>query len=56
MIPSDDKPRYLGTILWRNSDTFESVDGGYWLKGVPLPKEESEFERLIRAADPLRRP
>ena len=37
-IPSDDKPRYVGTILWRNSDTFESVDGrGYWLKGVPVP-------------------
>lgn len=39
-IPSDDKPRYLGTILWRNGDMFESVEGrGYWLKGVPLPDE-----------------
>ena len=38
MIPSDDKPRYLGTILWRNSDTFESVGQGYWLKGVPIPE------------------
>jgi len=38
VIPSRDKARYLGTILWRQSDRFESVDGGYWLKGVPVPK------------------
>lgn len=36
-IPSGDKARYLGTILWRQSDRFESVEGGYWLKGVPVP-------------------
>lgn len=37
-IPSDDKPRYLGTILWRNGDIFEQVEGrGYWLKGRPVP-------------------
>ena len=40
MIPSEDKPRYLGTILWRRDDLFESVDGrGYWLKGITVPPE-----------------
>ncbi|WP_439371790.1 hypothetical protein [Bradyrhizobium sp. DASA03120] len=39
-IPSTDKPRYLGTILWRHQDVFESHEGkGYWLKNVPLPDE-----------------
>lgn len=42
-IPSRDKARYLGTILWRQGDRFESVDGGYWLKGVPLPTKEGFF-------------
>lgn len=40
LIPSEDKPRYLGTILWRREDKFQSVEGrGYWLKDVPLPDE-----------------
>jgi hypothetical protein len=40
MIPSEDKPRYLGTILWRREDLFESIEGrGYWLKDVPVPPE-----------------
>jgi len=38
MIPSRDKPRYLGTILWRREDKFVSVENrGYWLKWVALP-------------------
>lgn len=38
LIPSEDKPRYLGTILWRNNEMFESIEGrGYWLKGVLVP-------------------
>jgi hypothetical protein len=40
-IPSEDKPRYLGTILWRREDLFVSVEGrGYWLKDVELPPEK----------------
>lgn len=35
-IPSGDKARYLGTVLWRQSDRFINLDNqGYWLKGVP---------------------
>jgi hypothetical protein len=37
-IPSMDKARYIGTILWRNQDVFENFEGvGYWLRGTPLP-------------------
>jgi hypothetical protein len=32
-IPSTDKPRFIGTILWRNTDRFVNLkDFGYWLK------------------------
>jgi hypothetical protein len=35
-IPSSDKARYLGTILWRHKDRFVNlVDFGYWLKDRP---------------------
>jgi hypothetical protein len=53
-IPSTDKPRYLGTILWRNSQRFESIDGrGYWLKGVRVPEPElDELERNFGTPDP----
>ena len=44
-IQSDDKPRYIGTILWRNLDRFENIEGrGYWLKGRHLPEVQSLFE------------
>lgn len=44
-IHSDDKPRYIGTILWRNDDRFENIEGrGYWLKGRPIP---DDFESLL---------
>ena len=37
-IPSGDKARYVGTVLWRQSDRFENLEGeGYWIKGVPRP-------------------
>ena len=39
-IISDDKPRYLGTILWRNGDRFVNRADGYWLKHEPIPTEE----------------
>jgi hypothetical protein len=35
-IPSDDKPRYLGTILWRHRDRFYNLPRfGYWLAARP---------------------
>lgn len=43
-IPSSDKPRYIGTILWRNQDKFENIEGaGYWLRGQPLNPTSSLF-------------
>lgn len=38
-IPSVDKERYLGTILWRNHGRFINLEGhGYWLRGRPCPE------------------
>jgi hypothetical protein len=35
-IPSGDKERYVGTIIWRNRERFVSLqDLGYWLKDRP---------------------
>jgi len=40
IVPGSDPARYVGTIMWRNQDTFESIEGrGYWLKGEPLPDD-----------------
>lgn len=37
-IPSQDKPRYLGTVLWRRQETFENIEGeGYILRREPPP-------------------
>ena len=37
-LPATDKPRYLGTIIWRNKGTFVNIEGrGYWLRGEPPP-------------------
>jgi len=37
-IPSEDKARYLGTILWRNRDQFVNIpEAGYWLADAPCP-------------------
>jgi hypothetical protein len=35
-IPTtSDKAQYLATILWRNKDRFENIEGkGYWLRGT----------------------
>jgi len=35
-LPSDDKPRYLGTIMWRQRVRFVNIPGkGYWLRDEP---------------------
>lgn len=42
-IPSADKARYVGTLLWRANARFENYEGqGYWLKGVPIPRTLEE--------------
>lgn len=53
-IPSEDKPRYLGTILWRHSDRFRNLTGfGYWLAGEPYlpanydPRTDNDLKRAL---------
>ena len=37
-IESADPANYVSTVIYRDDDTFEKIDGrGYWLKGVALP-------------------
>jgi len=37
-IHSNDKGKYIGTVLWRNDDVFTNVEGhGYWIKDKDLP-------------------
>jgi hypothetical protein len=52
-LPGKDKEsraRYVGTILWRNPDRFENIEGrGYWLKGVLIPETEDEKKELRKA-------
>ena len=46
-IYSKDKNKYLGTILWRNRDTFVNVEGhGYWIRGldIEVPPGEQRFD------------
>ena len=45
-IHSKDKAKYLGTILWRQSDKFENIEGrGYWFIDLldPAPGPELAF-------------
>jgi hypothetical protein len=36
-IPAQDKPRYIGTLAWRNKSKFINIEGrGYWLRGLAL--------------------
>lgn len=37
-IPSKDKPRYIGTVLWREKERFVNIERlGYWLVGEDCP-------------------
>ena len=53
-VPSDDKPRYLGTILWRHRKRFRNLPKfGYWLIGESYPpagydpEADTEADRLL---------
>ena len=52
-LPTGDKGKYVGTILWRKADRFENIEGrGYWLKGVEIsPDPISELADLIAKKD-----
>lgn len=48
-FPTDDVPRYLGTILWRNRDRFINVPGlGY---AIPEIMNNEEYSKRILAAN-----
>ncbi|MGO7792680.1 hypothetical protein ACC703_35140 [Rhizobium ruizarguesonis] len=41
IINSEDKARYLGTILWRHKDQFTNIEGrGYWLDELGDPPDD----------------
>ncbi len=45
-IESDDKPRYIGTILWRNADRFVNIEGqGYVMKGMEPGNGDIDWAR-----------
>jgi hypothetical protein len=50
-IPGADqesRARYVGTIMWRNRDRFENIEGrGYWLRGVPLSEGAKEIQAAL---------
>ena len=46
-IPSEDKPRYLGTILWRHKDKFVNVSGKGYLMEDMLPPDQAAKERRM---------
>jgi hypothetical protein len=57
-IPSADKPRYVGTILWRERSKFvHIVDHGYWLKYTALPEigyDPRRFGSMLESASNIR--
>jgi hypothetical protein len=58
-LPGSDraeKAKYVGTILWRNSEIFENQEGrGYWLVGQSLPATaQNILSGAVTAGDILR--
>lgn len=38
-LAAADKPRYIGTIIWRHKGIFKHIEGrGYWLRSEPDPE------------------
>lgn len=53
-MESKDKPRYVGTILWRLSEQFVNLEGkGYWLRDQPYaghdPAAVGELSKKLEA-------
>lgn len=55
-LAGEDKPRYLGTILWRHRDRFENIEGeGYWLRHKSPPNDAlRELNALVGQDDPFK--
>lgn len=58
-IPSEDKARYVGTVLWRDADRFVNLEGrGYWLMQVanePAGHSRADVDAYIGIRDATRR-
>lgn len=59
-LPEADKPRYVGTLLWRNNDRFRNLPGhGYWVRDTPYqpanydPATDTEADSLLDEAPTL---
>ncbi len=51
-LPSDDKARYLGTILWRNREKFKNVPGrGYSLDDILTDDDRNRIRQASRPSD-----
>ena len=54
-LPSQDKPRYVGTILWREADRFVNLTGrGYVMKDMADETDVlmDELGRIVGGEDP----
>lgn len=52
-LPSQDKPRYLGTILWRNRDRFINIPNkGYYLAELMTAEEIADAQKAGQSDDP----
>jgi hypothetical protein len=50
-IHSVDKGKYIGTIMWRENERFENLDGeGYWLVGLKRASDESQGDGVDPAS------
>lgn len=49
VVHATDKPKYLGTLLWRNPDRFVSVDDGYLTQALHKAQNENLFR--VRTLD-----
>ena len=49
-LPAADKPRYVGTIMWRNKSKFINIEGhGYWLRGMPWPNLLNQISGIVES-------
>ena len=43
-LHTNDKGKYIGTILWRQRNKFVNVEGqGYWIVGLPVESTQMDF-------------
>ncbi|EHK58745.1 hypothetical protein MAXJ12_03523 [Mesorhizobium alhagi CCNWXJ12-2] len=50
-LHSEDKPRYLGTILWREKERFTNIAGQGYVMSDMVTEQPSIMDLIGRAAD-----